>query len=116
MQVGTTRTTDAPFQETEEAINAAKQAGILAVEMEAAALYAFARARARPVLCFAHVTNQIGQIEGDFEKGAADGAARPTTSPVRPGHREEGPARDLGKCQLNTKFRWSGPLLMTDVR
>jgi hypothetical protein len=32
--------------------------------------------------------------------------ARPTTSPVRPGHREEGPARDLGKCQLNTKFRW----------
>ena len=74
VQVGTTWTTDAPFRETEEAINAAKQAGILAVEMEAAALYAFARARARPVLCFAHVTNQMGQIEGDFEKGAADGA------------------------------------------
>ena len=27
-----------------------------------------------PVLCFAHVTNQMGRIEGDFEKGAADGA------------------------------------------
>jgi hypothetical protein len=26
------------------------------------------------VLCFAHVTNQMGRIEGDFEKGAADGA------------------------------------------
>jgi purine-nucleoside phosphorylase len=50
------------------------QAGILAVEMEAAALYAFARARNRPVLCFAHVTNQMGRIEGDFEKGAAGGA------------------------------------------
>jgi hypothetical protein len=26
------------------------------------------------VLCFAHVTNQMGRIEGDFEKGVADGA------------------------------------------
>ena len=42
--------------------------------MEAAALYAFARARGKAVLCFAHVTNQMAQIEGDFEKGAADGA------------------------------------------
>jgi hypothetical protein len=42
-------------------------------EMEAAALYAFASARRKPVLCFAHVTNQIAQVHGDFEKGAADG-------------------------------------------
>ena len=42
--------------------------------MEAAALYAFAAARGKPVLCFAHVTNQMGQVEGDFEKGLADGA------------------------------------------
>jgi uridine phosphorylase len=74
VQVGTTWTTDAPFRETHEAINAAAQAGILAVEMEAAALYAFAKASGRPVLCFAHVTNQMGRIEGDFEKGVADGA------------------------------------------
>ena len=73
-QVGATWTTDAPFRETQEAIDGARQAGILAVEMEAAALYAFAKARGRPVLCFAHVTNQMGRIEGDFEKGAADGA------------------------------------------
>jgi uridine phosphorylase len=71
---GATWTTDAPFRETQQAIEAALQAGILAVEMEAAALYAFARARNRAVLCFAHVTNQMGRIEGDFEKGAADGA------------------------------------------
>lgn len=74
VQVGATWTTDAPFRETQEAIDAALQAGILAVEMEAAALYAFAKARDRSVLCFAHVTNQMGRIEGDFEKGAADGA------------------------------------------
>lgn len=71
---GPTWTTDAPFRETQEAIDAAKQVGILAVEMEAAALYAFAKARDCAVLCFAHVTNQMGRIEGDFEKGIADGA------------------------------------------
>ena len=43
--------------------------------MEAAALYAFARARGKPVLCFAHVTNQMAVVEGDFEKGEADGSA-----------------------------------------
>ena len=25
-------------------------------------------------MSFAHVTNQLGRVEGDFEKGAADGA------------------------------------------
>ncbi len=74
IQSGATWTTDAPFRETEQAIDAAKNAGILAVEMEAAALYAFAKARECAVLCLAHVTNQMGQIEGDFEKGVADGA------------------------------------------
>ena len=74
VQVGAAWTTDAPFRETQEAINAAMQTGILAVEMEAAALYAFAKVRGRSVLCFAHVTNQMGRIEGDFEKGAVDGA------------------------------------------
>ncbi len=70
---GATWTTDAPFRETEAAINRARQHGALAVEMEAAALYAFACACHRPVVCFAHVTNQMAQIEGDFEKGTANG-------------------------------------------
>ncbi|MDE8345442.1 MAG: nucleoside phosphorylase [Acidocella sp.] len=71
---GATWTTDAPFRETEAAIAAARREGILAVEMEAAALYAFAKARGKKVLCFAQVTNQMGQIEGDFEKGEANSA------------------------------------------
>lgn len=74
VRVGASWTTDAPFRETADAIAAAHDAGILAVEMEAAALYAFADARHKPVLCLAHITNQMGQIEGDFEKGAEDGA------------------------------------------
>lgn len=71
---GSTWTTDAPFRETGEAIAAAKTHGALAVEMEAAGLYAFARARHQDVICFAYVTNQMGQIEGDFEKGESNGA------------------------------------------
>ncbi|MGE3626988.1 MAG: nucleoside phosphorylase [Hyphomicrobiales bacterium] len=71
---GPTWTTDAPFRETEAAIAAMRRRGLLAVEMEAAALYAFARARRKSVICFAHVTNQMGRVEGDFEKGTANGA------------------------------------------
>src|SRR6202022_2742757 len=71
--VGASWTTDAPFRETAEAIEAARNRGILAVEMEAAALYAFARAAGVRVLCLAHVTNTMGQAGDDFEKGEADG-------------------------------------------
>jgi uridine phosphorylase len=70
---GASWTTDAPFRETEQAIVAARSKGILAVEMEAAALYAFAHARNRKVLCLAHVTNTMAVADQDFEKGEADG-------------------------------------------
>src|SRR5262245_4246041 len=70
---GATWTTDAPFRETPDAIATMKGKGLLAVEMEAAALYAFSAARRNPVVCFAHVTNQMALIEGDFEKGEANG-------------------------------------------
>jgi uridine phosphorylase len=73
--VGPSWTTDAPFRETAEAIAAARAKGVLAVEMEAAALYAFAQAVNKQVLCLAHVTNTMGQTEQDFEKGEADGTA-----------------------------------------
>jgi uridine phosphorylase len=73
--VGSSWTTDAPFRETAQAIEAARAKGVLAVEMEAAALYAFARAANVQVLCLAHVTNTMGQAEQDFEKGEADGTA-----------------------------------------
>ncbi len=74
IEIGGSWTTDAPFRETANQINAMTAKGLLAVEMEAAALYAFATARQKPVICFAHVTNQMARIDGDFEKGVADGA------------------------------------------
>ena len=75
MHRGASWTTDAPFRETAAAIERCRARNILAVEMEAAGLYAFASARRKPVLCFAHVTNQMAVIEGDFEKGEADGSS-----------------------------------------
>lgn len=71
---GATWTTDAPFRETEQAIEFARSEGILGVEMEAAALYAFAQVKGKGVVCFAHITNQMAQIEGDFEKGRDQGS------------------------------------------
>ena len=73
--VGASWTTDAPFRETREAIESARLKGVLAVEMEAAALYSFARSAGVQVLCLAHVTNTMGQTGQDFEKGELDGAA-----------------------------------------
>jgi uridine phosphorylase len=71
---GATWTTDAPFRETETAIAFGISEGILGVEMEAAALYAFAAAKAKDAICFAQITNQMGSIENDFEKGEAGGS------------------------------------------
>jgi hypothetical protein len=42
--------------------------------MEAAALYAFAKAKNKEVICFAHLTNTMAQTEGDFEKGEEMGS------------------------------------------
>jgi uridine phosphorylase len=71
---GASWTTDAPFRETEAMIALCREQGILAVEMEAAALYALAQVKGYEIVCFAHVTNQMGQTEGDFEKGEAFGS------------------------------------------
>lgn len=73
---GASWTTDAPFRETQAAIDAATAAGINAVEMEAAALYAYATATGRDVVCVAHVTNTMAVDGTDFEKGQDHGSPR----------------------------------------
>ena len=67
-------TTDAPYRETQSSINAMQMRQITCVEMEAAALYAFAEAKNKNVVCFAHLTNTMAQQEGDFEKGEHSGS------------------------------------------
>jgi len=71
---GATWTTDAPFRETSEVIKQGNALGLAAIEMESAALYAFAAATGMAILCFAHVTNTMAVDHGDFEKGADQGA------------------------------------------
>ena len=73
---GSSWTTDAPFRETANAITQAEQAGIHAVEMEAAALYAFAEASKQDIVCIAHVTNTMATSGDDFEKGETNGTNR----------------------------------------
>jgi uridine phosphorylase len=70
---GASWTTDAPYRETAAAIDAARAENIACVEMEAAALYSYASARGRRVVCLAHVTNTMATGGDDFEKGADNG-------------------------------------------
>ena len=74
LSVGASWTTDAPFRETAAMIELCRQSGMLAVEMEAAALYALATTKRYDIVCFALVTNQMGQSGGDFEKGDVSGS------------------------------------------
>jgi purine-nucleoside phosphorylase len=71
---GTSWTTDAPYRETAADLARARDSGCVCVEMEAAALYAYAAARHRDVVCLAHVTNTMAVSGDDFDKGEADGA------------------------------------------
>jgi uridine phosphorylase len=71
---GASWTTDAPFRETAAMIETCRRAGILAVEMEAAALYALAERKQYDIVCFALVTNQMGRSGEDFEKGEVSGS------------------------------------------
>mgnify|MGYP000067067918 CR=1 FL=1 len=71
---GKSWTTDAPYRETQSAIEAMKEQGVTCVEMESAALYAVAGKTGNDVICFAHLTNTMAQNEGDFEKGESFGS------------------------------------------
>lgn len=71
--VGASWTTDAPYRETGAAIAAAAADGVVCVEMEAAALYAYAAASGAQVVCLAHITNTMATDGDDFEKGVDNG-------------------------------------------
>jgi len=66
-------TTDAPYRETADQLQRHAAAGVLAVEMQAASLFAFAMARGASVGMVAHVTNAVDHVvnKGDqqFDKG-----------------------------------------------
>ena len=66
---GTVWTTDAPYRETNRQLSEYARQGVLAVEMQAASLFAFSIARDMPVGIVAHVTNGGDHERAPFEKG-----------------------------------------------
>jgi uridine phosphorylase len=64
-------TTDAPYRETSEQLERHAREGLLAVEMQAASLFAFGAARGVRCGVVAHVTNGSSHAaEAQFDKGA----------------------------------------------
>ncbi len=63
-------TTDAPYRETAEELAEHAANGALAVEMQAASLFAFAQARHAEVGVVAHVTNAVDHTGEPFDKGS----------------------------------------------
>ena len=65
-------TTDAPYRETRSQIEYWTSRGALAVEMQAASLFAFGRARGVSTGLVAHVTNAIDHDGKPFHKEPDD--------------------------------------------
>jgi uridine phosphorylase len=65
-------TTDAPYRETRSQIDHWAARGVLAVEMQAASLFAFGQSRGLPTGLVAHVTNGIDHDGEPFHKGPDD--------------------------------------------
>jgi uridine phosphorylase len=62
-------TTDAPYGETPEQLRFWAERDVLAVEMQAASLFAFARARRATVVTVALVSNSVDQVATGFDTG-----------------------------------------------
>jgi uridine phosphorylase len=65
-------TTDAPYRETEEQIKSHTARGALAVEMQAASLFALGQRQGYPVALVAHLTNAPDHDGEAFFKGPVD--------------------------------------------
>ena len=66
---GVVWTTDAPYRETPGQLRSWAEKGVLAVEMQAASLFAFARARGAKVGMVALVSNDVREGAAEFDTG-----------------------------------------------
>jgi uridine phosphorylase len=72
VRTGRVWTTDAPYRESEAAINHWRSEGVLAVEMQAASLFAFGIARNAPVAVVARVSNAVDHQGDQFDTGSEE--------------------------------------------
>ena len=69
---GTVWTTDAPYRETRQQIDQYGEEGVLAVEMQAASLFAVAQVRHAQIAVVAHVSNATDHQGEPFNRGSED--------------------------------------------
>jgi uridine phosphorylase len=77
---GSVWTTDAPYRETHEQLDRWAVQGVMAVEMQAASLFAFASARRAAVAVVALVSNSVDHHEQGFDTGGHDHRMRVLTA------------------------------------
>jgi uridine phosphorylase len=70
--LGRVWTTDAPYRETQQQLDNYAASGVVAVEMQAASLFAFSKAKEIPVGVVALVSNAVDHTEDTFNKGSYD--------------------------------------------
>ncbi len=66
---GTVWTTDAPYRETQQQLDEYSEEGVLAVEMQAASLFALAQVRKAQIAVVAHVSNATDYEGEPFDRG-----------------------------------------------
>ena len=69
-------TTDAPYRETTEQLVGWASEGVLAVEMQAASLFAFGTARGASVACVAMISNAVDHDGQQFNTGSQEDGLR----------------------------------------
>ena len=72
VRVGKVWTTDAPYRESNSQLEKWAREGALAVEMQAASLFAFGQARKTHVAVVARVSNAVNHEGGQFDTGSHD--------------------------------------------
>lgn len=76
VRCGTVWTTDAPYRETSSQLQAWAREGVVAVEMQAASLFAFAAARSVSVGVVAMVSNAVDHAGQQFDTGTQEDGLR----------------------------------------
>ena len=87
VQEGPVWSTDAPYRETATQLRHWARHGVLAVEMQAASLFAFAKARRANVAVVAQVSNAVDHQGEQFDTGTPQGGLRIIQAIVRAGER-----------------------------
>jgi uridine phosphorylase len=87
VESGAVWTTDAPYRETLTQLHHWASRGVLAVEMQAASLFAFGAARSAEVALVAVVSNAVDHSEDSFDTGTPSDGRRIAHAIVRAGQR-----------------------------